>query len=61
MLLKREHLNIITKERRNMSTETIISKFLDIVDRDGKNGKDLTLEYVVEVLREILNNQKEGI
>ena len=33
----------------------IIQRFREIVDRDGKNGKALTLSYVLSVLDEILS------
>jgi len=39
-----------------MKEETLIDKFIDKVDRDGKNGKDLTLAYVISILEEILEN-----
>ena len=40
-----------------MKTEDFIDRFLEIVDRDGKNGGDITIAYAVSVIREIINEQ----
>ena len=52
-LIKSKRVSI---KRKDMKEETLIDKFIDKVDRDGKNGKDLTLAYVISILEEILEN-----
>jgi hypothetical protein len=41
-----------------VDTKNIIQKFLEIVDRDGKYGKDLAMGYVIRVLEEILTDDE---
>lgn len=39
-----------------MNKDYIIKRLLEIIDRDGKNGKDLTIGYIIKVLEEILKD-----
>lgn len=38
-----------------MLTNIIIERFIEKIEADGKQGKDLTLYYVISILREILS------
>lgn len=41
-----------------MTLDDLIHIFVKKVDRDGKMGKDLTLEYVIRLLKEIWNEEE---
>ena len=44
------------KNMKKKNVEEIIDAFLDQVEKDGKQGKDLTVYYVIRVLRKILKD-----
>lgn len=37
--------------------ENLINQFIDKVEEDGKTGKDLTLVYIIQTLRKIINEK----